>query len=728
MSNMIVAEQVGQLARPTAASVVMPMAPAGFAAGGGITGKDILRIFRKRMWMIVIMTLVFVAIAGVITFFWLRFSPFYTADAFLQLNMRTNPMRDDGDRMMAQTTVDRLLLSWVRVVNQETVYLEVLNEGSSDYNIRGTEWYRMYSDNPVRELQKQVTFSPTAAAGIRVSMTGRDPREAARIVNAVAYQAERRAQSRAEGVTGGVLQLLTDEAQNITDKLKIVRDNIASARPFDIPMFEEARSGLFMKIGEDTRRIASLRVQEVAARAAVDLAEREDLRNSPEVLYALDVDLEIRALKNSKVYQETQYANLLRMFGPQHREVQAMKTRIESATERIADMQQAVIEKTVGSIKANRQAVLASIQEQLRALFMSLEDSETRLKDNEKSLDRLRQLHTEERQLTESFRRVDEKIRDVRLQQRAEVPLVLVAPALPPAEPSMPRWSIMIPVGLILGLLVGVGLAFLLELTDSSVKTSDDIARRMDLPVLGMIPHADDLEDDIRDVRLTFMTNPNSLLGESFRQLRTCLRFSGSADRRRSLLVSSPMPEDGRTTVAVNLGAAMARDGMKVLVIDANFRQPSIRKLFPQASDAGLSNVLSGQSAWQDVVCLAEPNLAVISSGSLPPNPAELLGSPAMRRLIAELGEQFDQVIFDGAPALIVSDSPILATAVDATMLVIRAGVNTHDVVQRARETFRHVGPNLIGVTLNGVRSVADGYLRRSYNAFYEYHEQLPGR
>jgi len=727
MSNMIVTEHAGQLGRPTA-SVMVPMAVPGPAAGGGITGKDILRILRRRMWMIIIVSLVFVAIAGVTTFFWLRFAPYYTADAFLHLNTRTNPMQDDVNRMLTRDLTDRMLLSWVRVVNQEAVYQEVLREGGSDYNIRGTTWYQMHSDNPARELQKQVNFTSSAAMGIRISMTGRDPADVARIVNAVAFQAERRARARAEIITDGMLALLMDESRDLSEKLASVRSRIAAARPFDIPMFQEQRGSLFVTIAEDTRRIGTLKTQEVAARAAVDRAEREDLRNSPEVLYAMDVDLEIRALKQQKVHQEIAYANLRRQFGDQHRSVQAMRTQIETADNRIMDLQNTVIEKTVGSIKANRQAMLASVLNQLQSLAVSLAESETKLKDNERALDTLRQLGNEESQLVNSLLRVEDRLRDMRLQKRADVPLVLVASAIPPDSPSMPKWSLMIPVGLFLGLLVGVGLAFLLELMDNSIKSSEDLTRRTGMPILGMIPHADDLDDDIRDVRLAFMTNPNSLLGESFRQLRTCLRFNGAADQRRSLLISSPMPEDGRTTVAVNLGTAMARDGMKVLVIDANFRQPAIRKLFPEAADAGLSNVLAGQSAWQDVLCQVEPNLAVMSSGSLPPNPAELLGSQAMRLLLAELNKQYDQVIFDSAPALIVSDAPVLATVVDATILVVRAGVNSHDVVRRSRAAFRHVGESLIGVTLNGVRTVADGYLRRSYNAFYEYHEQLPAK
>jgi len=218
---------------------------------------------------------------------------------------------------------------------------------------------------------------------------------------------------KAEFPADKMIQLLREESQNITEHLKSVRDRMEAARPFDIPMFEEAGSGIFMKIKEDTKRIAALRVQEIAARAAVELAEKEDLRGSPEVLSALDADLELRALMQSKAYMEIKYAEL----DPEQDSAKAIKKQIDAATKRIADAQETLIEKTLGSVKANRQAVLASIQEQLRSLFMSLEDSETRLKDNEKALDVLRQLRIEEQQLMERNHRLAEKILDVRLQQ-----------------------------------------------------------------------------------------------------------------------------------------------------------------------------------------------------------------------------------------------------------------------------------------------------------------------
>jgi capsular exopolysaccharide synthesis family protein len=168
----------------------------------------------------------------------------------------------------------------------------------------------------------------------------------------------------------------------------------------------------------------------------------------------------------------------------------------------------------------------------------------------------------------------------------------------------------------------------------------------------------------------------------------------------------------------------MARGGRKVLVVDANFRQPAIHKLFPDCKDSGLSNVLVGQGSWRDLVSEVEPNLAVLSSGPLPPNPAELLSSEAMRQFIAEAASQYDQVVFDGAPALVVSDSIVLATLVDGVVLVVRAGANTYGIVARTRDLLHRVGAHLLGVALNGVRATAGGYLRKSYETFYDYHEQ----
>ncbi|MEI7835228.1 MAG: CpsD/CapB family tyrosine-protein kinase, partial [Planctomycetota bacterium] len=159
------------------------------------------------------------------------------------------------------------------------------------------------------------------------------------------------------------------------------------------------------------------------------------------------------------------------------------------------------------------------------------------------------------------------------------------------------------------------------------------------------------------------------------------------------------------------------------LVIDANFRQPRIAALFPQTAGQGLSSALVGQADWRRVVHEVEPNFSVMSAGPMPPNPAELLGSDEVRRIIAEAATEYDQILFDAAPCLVVTDPSVLSTVVDGVIIVIRAGASTYGMVQRVREMLSRLGAHITGVVLNGVRVTAGGYLRKNYDRFYEYSE-----
>ncbi len=192
-------------------------------------------------------------------------------------------------------------------------------------------------------------------------------------------------------------------------------------------------------------------------------------------------------------------------------------------------------------------------------------------------------------------------------------------------------------------------------------------------------------------------------------------------------MITSPSPGDGRTAVTLNLAASIAQGGRKVLVVDANFRQPSLSNLFPQAPTGGLSSALVGQGRWEDNVHQVDGNLSVMAAGPLPPNPAELLGSEQMRTIIGEMSAKYDQVIFDAAPALVVTDPSVLASQVDGVIIVVRAGTSTHGILQRTRDIFLHVGAHVVGAVLNCVRTTAGGYLKKNYNTFYEYRsQQLP--
>jgi capsular exopolysaccharide synthesis family protein len=215
------------------------------------------------------------------------------------------------------------------------------------------------------------------------------------------------------------------------------------------------------------------------------------------------------------------------------------------------------------------------------------------------------------------------------------------------------------------------------------------------------------------------------LVAESFRQIRAHLTFSGPLESQRVLLITSPRPEDGKTATVINLAITFAQGNQRVLLIDCNFRRPGIRAAFEKTKADGLSNVLVGRNRLEDVITHTElPNLDVITCGPMPPNPAELLGSAQMRAVLESAKKTYERILLDGPPALLISDALVLATQVDAVVLVARASVGTKGTLRRAREQFQRIGARVIGAILNGVQARPGGYFRQQYREFYEYSNQ----
>jgi capsular exopolysaccharide synthesis family protein len=276
--------------------------------------------------------------------------------------------------------------------------------------------------------------------------------------------------------------------------------------------------------------------------------------------------------------------------------------------------------------------------------------------------------------------------------------------------------------GIPLGLVLGVGLAFLLEFLDTSVRTPRDVARHTSLPLLGVVPILDDEEVAIDDIEVATRTAPNSMVAECFRQIRTNLFFASPAENQKALLVTSPGPEDGKTAVAINLAVTIAQSGRRVLLVDANFRRPALHRAFTNAKREGLSNILIGQRQLQDLASPTDlPQLDVLTAGPIPPNPVELLSSRYMRELLARARETYDQVIIDGPPVLLVSDPLVLANFLDGAIIVCRAKSNSRGAVLRTRDQLDQVRARILGVVLNAVETAPGGYYRRQYRAFYDY-------
>ena len=299
-----------------------------------------------------------------------------------------------------------------------------------------------------------------------------------------------------------------------------------------------------------------------------------------------------------------------------------------------------------------------------------------------------------------------------------------------PKVPIGPQRFRNIFVAFLLSLVAGIGLAFLLDFLDDTVKTVDDVDRYLHIPALALIPAGRDRGRLIGipgapqqpsgpsdTTALAMVSDARSPIAESYRHLRTSLLLSSAGQPPKTILVTSSQPSEGKTTTAINTAFMLAQTGADVLLIDCDLRRPRLHAHFNASNNKGLTNWLSGET---DIDALMQtygpqPNLKFLTSGPVPPNPAELLGSEEMRKLLSSLTERFAHVVIDSPPAISFTDASILSTMVDGVVLVVHGGRSSRAVVRRAKQQLLDVGAHIFGVVLNNVKVEAQDYYYSGY-------------
>ncbi len=307
--------------------------------------------------------------------------------------------------------------------------------------------------------------------------------------------------------------------------------------------------------------------------------------------------------------------------------------------------------------------------------------------------------------------------------------------AIPDATAVSPRRVSTVLAALFLSTLFGVGLALFLEYLDDTIRTTDEVESYLNLPALAAIPtmelaprrrlllvgssESDALTGDRSE--LLIHADSRSSLAEAYRQLRTSILLSTAGHAPKSLLITSSLPSEGKTTTATNTAISLAQTGARVLIIDADMRRPRIHSVFGIKNNAGLSSILSSELSERDVfdaIQLDErTKLNVMASGPIPPNPAELIGSDQMSKLLKLLQNHFDHVVVDSPPITSFTDGVLIASMVDGVILVVHSGRSSRQVVRKARQLIQDVGAKIFGVVLNNadLRSQENYYYYQSY-------------
>ncbi len=415
-------------------------------------------------------------------------------------------------------------------------------------------------------------------------------------------------------------------------------------------------------------------------------------------------------------------AALLQKYTPQWPEVQQVQAQIKQAEDELNKAPTQVL----ASMKASADAAAAQEKSLLSAYTKEHGVATQQTKSEIELAARTQELANDQQYLNVQMQKVRElqntgadRGTDVRIETASRLP----------REPVGPQRMRNIMIAFVLALVAGIGLAFLLDYLDDTVKSLDDIDRYIHLPALALIPSVRS-EKRLRGAEsskasdttaLAMVTDVRSPIAESYRHLRTSLLLSSAGTPPKTILVTSSQPSEGKTTTAINTAFMLAQTGADVLIIDCDLRRPRLHSHFNVSNTRGLTNCLSGESDVEDLLQTYDklPKLKLLTSGPIPPNPAELLGSEEMRKLLVSLSEKFTHIIVDSPPAISFTDSSILSTFVDGVILVVHGGRSSRAVVRRAKQQLLDVGAHIFGVVLNNVKLESTDYYYNSYYSSY---------
>jgi polysaccharide biosynthesis transport protein len=436
----------------------------------------------------------------------------------------------------------------------------------------------------------------------------------------------------------------------------------------------------------------------------------------------------------------------------ENKNVQALRAKLDELDQKRAELLVNYTEEhpAVKKIDEQHKRVEQAMNQQAHSVVASLKNTYEAAKANEDKLrsesgrarSQVNERSQSEMQLANMMAELetDKQMYSTYLQRQRELTLTggdmssNITVATPARQPRLvgPQRVRNILIALLLSLGAGIGLAFLLDYLDDTLKSIEDVDRHIHLPTLALIP-APRAERRTLTARSAAPTNGSestalalieevrSPVAEAYRHLRTSLLLSSAGQPPRTILVTSSQPSEGKTTTAVNLAVMLAQTGADVLLLDCDLRRPRVHSHFHLPNARGVTNYLSGEAQVSSLVQEYEklPNLKVITSGPVPPNAAELLGSEEMRRLLHLLSENFQHIVSDSPPAISFTDASILSTMVDGVMLVVHGGRSSRAVVRRAKQQLLDVGAHIFGIVLNNVKQDSPDYYYGGYYSNY---------
>ncbi|OQX53712.1 MAG: hypothetical protein B5M54_06425 [Candidatus Aminicenantes bacterium 4484_214] len=446
----------------------------------------------------------------------------------------------------------------------------------------------------------------------------------------------------------------------------------------------------------------------------------------------------IQSLKAEYTRLKNEYDEKIKIFKPEYPDMVRLKARLDSLRTEL----EKEISQAVDAARTEYRAALAK-ENSLKNLLEKQREDVVRTNNNAILYNSLKIDVENKRNLLNSLiAKQNEALVSARLKGLKTSNIKIVDRALVPQSPVYPNPSRTVMLAFLLSLFVGVGVAFILEYLDNTIKSPEDVEQLVDLPSLGLIPlvsasngvkkasythqysygqqEGETLEEEvINNIELINYYYPNISIAEDYRTIRTSILFSSLEDKPMAIGFTSSLPEEGKSTTLVNTAVAFAQMDRRVILIDGDLRKPRLHKIFDNTNRIGLSNYLAGKSSIDEIIHPTKiTKLDLIPCGLHPPNPAELLESRRFIDLIRLLKEDYDFVLVDSPPTLAVVDASVVSTRMDGVVVVIRANKTTKKSLLYAVETLRKAKAPILGVVLNEVPFSHNGYYSPDYHGY----------
>jgi capsular exopolysaccharide synthesis family protein len=694
-------------------------------------------ILWKRRWTILTVVFVLAILAAIVSY---RTQPVYEATARVEVESETPQIQSLTDLYRGEPgyTDDAFLQTQVNVLKSENLAWRTVQQLGLGENAEFAPGGGGGERSPA--------VSPTAAQNglidafrghlrvqlmrdsrmIEVTFDSTDPRLAARAANALVnnyteynfhekYDATRQA--------SGFMEQQLDELKAKVEKSQ--QAMVDYERQNLIVNISDKQTVVEQRLGALSQDLTSAQNERMQKQSLYELVSS----NQSQAAFTAQNDL-LQRLDEKYADLREEYVDALGQYGPNFPKVK----RLHDQLNEVQSIMERERKRTVARIRDDYMAALG--RERLLSAAVAQEKTE---------VGKLSQLSIEHNILKREFE-TNQQLYDSLLQHLKDATVSaglratnihLVDSALVPTGPVRPRIMYNIEVSMLVGLVLGVALAFVMESLDTSIKSVEDVERLIAAPALAVIPQmrsswlskrGDRSEPQNGAVEWIVLKQPGSSLAESYRTLRTAILLSSAPRPPQALLVTSAQPHEGKTSTALNLALGLAQRGVPVVIVDADMRRPAIsRGLALSENGAGLSSLLSGAHSLDEALHQFEPlpNLWVLPAGPQPPNPADLLSSPTMEKVLQDLRGRFEHLVVDSAPLLLVTDATILSRLVDGVVLVVESGVTASRALLRAQRILESAGGRILGTVLNKWDAEGDGaYGNYGYRGYYRsYHD-----